>query len=289
MEENKTWSFAVLEDCFGLVAAAQIMDDSLLATLLIRLKYWVSNHYEGAGAEGRSDGWCKLFSPDDDSELDTVPDLFGKPVKHGLTYRECRANLLAYLESNNLRCYKTDDVLGGDICDFYIQQILRDMLERAIDCLQNEHGPRRQEAMTLIQAPWYEFVRSHLLRQLISSPEDTTTFGRYILTTPKFEEFFNQIHAKYEAPAKATQTASTVNQATSKNGANKISQQQMYAMMMAPNGRCPKCNCPLKTRKSGLSTGKAAAGGILAGPIGAIVGASMGKTEYYCPACGYVR
>lgn len=287
MEENKTWSFAVLEDCFGLVAAAQIMDDSLLATRLIRLKYWVSNHYEGAGEEGRSDGWCKLFSPDDDSELDTVPDLFGKPVKHGLTYRECRANLLAYLESNNLRCYITDDALGGDICDFYIQKNLRNVLERAIDDLQSESGTLRQEGMTLIQAPWYEFVRSHLLRRLISSPEDTITFGRYILTTPKFEELFNQIHAKYEAPAKA-QSAPSSTQAQVKDG-GKISRQQTYAMMMAPNGRCPKCNCPLKTRKSGLSTGKAAAGGILAGPIGAIVGASMGTTEYYCPACGYVR
>lgn len=287
MEENKTWSFAVLEDCFGLVAAAQIMDGSLLATRLIRLKYWVSNHYEGDGKEGRSDGWCKLFSPDDDSELDTVPVLCGKPVKHGLTYRECRANLLAYLESNNLRCYKTDDVLGGDICDFYIQQILRDMLERAIDCLQNEHGPRRQEAMTLIQAPWYEFVRSHLLRRLISSPEDTITFGRYILTTPKFEGLFNQIHAKYEAPAK-TQSAPSSTQAQVKDG-GKISRQQTYAMMMAPNGRCPKCNCPLKTRQTGLSSEKAALGGILAGPVGAIVGASKGETEYYCPDCGYVR
>ena len=43
-----------------------------------------------------------------------------------------------------------------------------------------------------------------------------------------------------------------------------------------------------KTRK-GLSAGKAIVGGVLIGPIGSIVGASMGKKKatYVCKNCGF--
>ncbi len=57
----------------------------------------------------------------------------------------------------------------------------------------------------------------------------------------------------------------------------------------APHGRCPHDNWPLEKRGVGLSAGKAAVGGALLGPVGAVIGASMGKTQYYCPHCGYVR
>lgn len=60
--------------------------------------------------------------------------------------------------------------------------------------------------------------------------------------------------------------------------------------------RCKKCGMTFKEKgaATGLSAGKAAIGGILAGPVGAVVGASMGKRERNtsCPYCGstfYVR
>ena len=53
---------------------------------------------------------------------------------------------------------------------------------------------------------------------------------------------------------------------------------------------CRKCGKMYKEKSNagGLSAGKAAVGGILAGPVGAIVGASMGKTQKAncCPYCG---
>lgn len=58
---------------------------------------------------------------------------------------------------------------------------------------------------------------------------------------------------------------------------------------------CPICNAlppqwkPTGIQQGGLSAGKAVAGGLLAGPVGAIVGASMGKKQstYYCESCGW--
>ena len=43
-----------------------------------------------------------------------------------------------------------------------------------------------------------------------------------------------------------------------------------------------------KSNVGGLSAGKAAVGGLVAGPVGAIVGASMGKSarNNCCPYCG---
>lgn len=53
---------------------------------------------------------------------------------------------------------------------------------------------------------------------------------------------------------------------------------------------CKKCGKLFKEKVNvgGLSAGKAAAGAILAGPAGAIVGAAMGKTQrnHCCPYCG---
>lgn len=53
---------------------------------------------------------------------------------------------------------------------------------------------------------------------------------------------------------------------------------------------CNKCFKMFKEKQNigGLSAGKAAIGGVLAGPVGAIVGASMGKTgrNNCCPYCG---
>ena len=59
---------------------------------------------------------------------------------------------------------------------------------------------------------------------------------------------------------------------------------------------CPICGAgffegwgPQQTYKETLSAGKALAGGILAGPVGAVVGASMGKKMviYACKKCGF--
>lgn len=287
MEENKTWSFAVLEDSFGLVAAVQILDKSRRGKNLMPLELWVARHYEGSRKSGQSDGWEKLFASDEDSELNEVPTSLGKPESHGLTYRECRDNLLAFLESKQLRCYKTDDTLGGSICVFYIKQTLRSQLESSLSILKNNSQFATSHAIAVAKAPWYEYVRDELVWQLAESPEDRKAFGRYILTTPKFEELFNQIHAEYDMPV-VTQSAPSNARAPKSDNA-KIKQQQAYVMMMAPNGRCPKCNHPLNTRNVGLSAGKGAAGAFLAGTAGAIVGAAMGRKEYYCPACGYVR
>ena len=53
---------------------------------------------------------------------------------------------------------------------------------------------------------------------------------------------------------------------------------------------CRNCGKMFKEKENvgGLSAKKAAAGAILAGPAGAIVGAAMGKTQknYRCPYCG---
>ena len=54
--------------------------------------------------------------------------------------------------------------------------------------------------------------------------------------------------------------------------------------------QCNKCGRIFKEKgeASGLSAGKAVIGGFLAGPVGAVVGASMGKRERNtcCPYCG---
>ena len=59
---------------------------------------------------------------------------------------------------------------------------------------------------------------------------------------------------------------------------------------------CPICGAqffsgwgPEQTYKEPLSAGKAVLGGMLAGPVGAVVGASMGKkmVVYSCKKCGF--
>ena len=59
---------------------------------------------------------------------------------------------------------------------------------------------------------------------------------------------------------------------------------------------CPICGAqffngwgPEQTYKEPLSAGKAVVGGILAGPVGAVVGAAMGKkmVVYSCKKCGF--
>lgn len=55
---------------------------------------------------------------------------------------------------------------------------------------------------------------------------------------------------------------------------------------------CPVCGSYKFTKaveeKSGFSAGKAAAGGLLLGPIGLLAG-GLGKKKavYYCPDCGF--
>lgn len=288
MEDNKSWSFAVLEDCFGRVVAVQILDGSFKSERLTPLRLWVAEHFENYNNDypGARAGWEKIFAPDDDNELNEEADILGMPANHGLTYRKCLENLLEFLDSNKLLCYKIEDTLDGPICDFYIQQSLEFYLDGE---LKHSHGRARNENMVAAaKAPWYEYVRDHFLWKAFNSSDDWLVFGRYMLDTPKFEELFNRIHVRYSAPTKTTPTTTTSTSAP-KQADNKISQQQMYAMMMAPNGRCPKCNHPLSTHNVGLSAGKGAAGAFLAGTAGAIVGAAMGRKEYYCPACGYVR
>lgn len=101
------------------------------------------------------------------------------------------------------------------------------------------------------------------------------------------------IRAEFTAAVQSMHRATQNNQispstTSASPSTGKISQEQMFAMMLAPYGRCPKCNYPLSSRKVGLNAKKAALGGILAGPVGAIVGASSGKEELYCKNCGYI-
>ena len=56
---------------------------------------------------------------------------------------------------------------------------------------------------------------------------------------------------------------------------------------------CNECKkfFPEKGPASGLSAGKALAGGVLLGPVGAVAGAAMGKRQRNscCPYCGSYR
>lgn len=66
-----------------------------------------------------------------------------------------------------------------------------------------------------------------------------------------------------------------------------------------PPDNCPMCHASIfegwgavsEPSRSGLSAGKAAVGGIIAGPVGAIVGAAMGKktVTYHCRKCGWTE
>ena len=66
-------------------------------------------------------------------------------------------------------------------------------------------------------------------------------------------------------------------------------------MSSAPN-RCPNCGVQepfwrsIAVNKRGLSAGKALVGGVVAGPVGAIVGGVMGKkyTTWACAQCGFM-
>lgn len=55
--------------------------------------------------------------------------------------------------------------------------------------------------------------------------------------------------------------------------------------------QCAKCGKIFKEKENvgGLSAGKAAVGGVLFGPVGAIVGAAAGKSKRNntCPYCGH--
>ena len=57
---------------------------------------------------------------------------------------------------------------------------------------------------------------------------------------------------------------------------------------------CPSCKWgfmyPVGERQGGFSTGKAAAGAILLGPIG-LLGGALGKKKknYQCEKCGYTK
>lgn len=63
-------------------------------------------------------------------------------------------------------------------------------------------------------------------------------------------------------------------------------------MSKAPT-KCPMCGERSKwknvgTDKKGFSVGKAAAGGVLLGPVG-LIGGALGKkrSTYYCGSCGF--
>ena len=73
---------------------------------------------------------------------------------------------------------------------------------------------------------------------------------------------------------------------------NIYSAREEKEMGKAPN-KCPMCGEMeqgklVDTSKKGFSVGKAAAGGILLGPVG-LVGGALGKKKkaYYCGKCGF--
>ena len=267
-------NLAVLKDEFGLtVAAAPVSDNGEVNIYTIDM--WIRQHVSFKEyREIHPSNFRYLFVPDCDLD---------KEYK-----RTGRNALTQYLQQKGWTCHCAEATIGSDILDFYIYQELEDYLRVMAK-------PRGSEQLPgyLINPSWYDFVKEKFLALILGKGADDSEkkmiLGRYLLTEPKFEQRFNGIYAKHFTPiASETSTMSTASD-TAPESSNRISQQQMYAMMMAPNGRCPKCNHPLNTRNAGLSAGKAAAGGIFAGPVGAVVGASMGRKEYYCPACGYVR
>ena len=289
MEENTvTRNFNVLEDDFGLIVA---VDEEGW----IHLSSWLSDHCEELSNLGyvnyatKTAAWESLLTQDDDRALDEVKS------GNGMTARQYRDKLAHILDVNGFNCYGTQGELGSYIFDFYILQKMDEDITQTFRTLNisadlKKLNPERQKrARKRADMAWYDYVREWFIPLITDDLNESKLIGRYILTEPKFEQRFNELHAKHDAAAAPSPATATSDTSANSTSANCISQQQMYAMMMAPNGRCPKCNHPLNTRNAGLSAGKAAAGGIFAGPVGAVVGASMGRKEYYCPACGYVR
>ena len=290
MEENTvTRNFNVLEDDFGLIVA---VDEK---GWMIHLSSWLSDHCEELSNLGyvnyatKQAAWESLLTQDDDRALDEVKS------GNGMTARQYRDKLAHILDVNGFNCYGTQGELGSYIFDFYIlQKMDEDITETFMTLnisadLKKLNPERQKRARKRADMAWYDYVRECFIPRITDDLNESKLIGRYILTEPKFEQRFNELHAKHDAAAAPSPATAASDTSANSTSANRISQQQMYAMMMAPNGRCPKCNHPLNTRNAGLSAGKAAAGGIFAGPVGAVVGASMGRKEYYCPACGYVR
>lgn len=140
----------------------------------------------------------------------------------------------------------------------------------------------------------YDWIFKHVASALRGGPDSFEPFHKFkylkdYLLGPGGEPIRAEFTAAVQSVHRATQ-GNQISPSTTSASPNtgKISQEQMFAMMLAPYGRCPKCNYPLSSRKVGLNAKKAALGGILAGPVGAIVGASSGKEELYCKNCGYI-
>ena len=301
----KVWPAAVFEDSFGFVVAVDDEDGRHS-----HAKKWVMTHFERELPYTARYGFACFFAKDDDPTLDDeVLNFAGKPAlafKCGkdfhITPRESRNILTQFLEDKGMRWFITEAKIGDSIFDIYALSILEDKVEQLYLGTEGYRtgtfipiDERRlniiKRQLTLIDMPWYDYVSSDLVYAFgqDSTPDEIKTIGRHLLSDPKFEQRFNEIHAKYSTPATPAPAAAAPAIDQAPKSASYRSKQQTYAIMMAPNGRCPKCNCPFKTRQTGLSSRKAALGGILAGPVGAIVGASNGKTEYYCPDCSYVR
>ena len=288
MEENTvTRNFNVLEDNFGLIVALDKEEDK------IHLSSWLSDHCEELSNLGyvnyacSTAAWKFLLTQDDDPALDEVK------TRSGMTARQYSDKLTRILDVNGFNCYRTQGELGSYIFDFYILQEMDDAIEEVFRTLNisadlKKLNPERQKrARKKADMAWYDYVREEFIPRITDDLNESKLIGRYILTEPKFEQNFNELHTKYDAAAALSPATAASDTSANSTSANRISQQQMYAMMMAPNGRCPKCNHPLNTRNAGLSASKGAAGAFLAGTAGAIVGAAMGRKEYYCPACGY--
>ena len=291
MEENTvTRNFNVLEDDFGVIVAVDKEGEKS------HLSGWLLDHCEEYSNLGyvcyavTKAAWESLLTQDDDRALDEVKS------KDGMTARQYRDKLVRILDVNGFNLSRRQAELESYIFDFYILQEMDDHFTYLFTVLNSSNvdfkklNPARyKQAREIVDMAWYDYVRNSFISRITELPNESKVIGRHILTEPKFEQHFNELHAEHDvvtAPAPATTASATDANSTS---TNRISQQQMYAMMMAPDGRCPKCNHPLNTRNAGISASKGAAGAFLAGTAGAIVGAAMGRKEYYCPACGYVR
>lgn len=281
-----TRSFYVLEDDSGHRLAFDLNEPGF-ETLR-----WVEYH---CNVEIEMGIWRLQLRPDDDTDL--------KREERGCADSNGRLNtkskLTRFLRINRLHLSHSEAALGDEVFDDYLAKkigeytarVPRDRLSRTIETVEGSFADYVDQFIESSE------FRIRIVKELNISDSDRDTIRDYFIANPRYEELVNKnldeqllgSVAKRPSSEKADTIRTTVEPCAPSNSSGQISSWDRHGLLLAPNGRCPKCNYPLSTRKSGLSAGKAAAGGILAGPAGAIVGASIGKKEYYCPSCGYRR
>lgn len=282
-----SWDFYALEDDSGHMVAFDVHTPGL------ETQRWVEDH---CNVKIEGEIWRLQFRQDDDDALRRAE----KNCANRNDALNTRSKLRRFMRVKKLHMRHIEATFGdalfddylADLIEGYTKHIPKDRLDRTIQTV--------EESFADYVDQFVERQRFRFLTRLITrgKPDATQVAIRnYYLANSRYEELVNKTldEQLLDSVAKHTSTEGVAAIRTSgepytpSDNSSQISSWDRHGLLLAPNGRCPMCNYPLSTRKSGLSAGKAAAGGILAGPAGAIIGASMGKKEYYCPSCGYKR